>query len=217
MELDPSTGSFKLPEGSPESFVTSRLSNRNFSTKNPFRQRRGKRLKRDAGHAASLGAKKKSGKLDESRFSEEEIRSFLRLDLPEPQWLVRKAAVSLAYCGSLRLSELKGLNFQGFEFSEFGFQVTLRNGHQFLVPFEEGGSLLSCMATKVRKYFREVKCHQRKLDGLVIREPSGGEDERKFEASHVGQVDQGHWERSGGNSPTGLAGKIRRIELLERG
>lgn len=99
-----------------------------------------------------------------SSFRDVEINSFLRMPLLGSYWQVRKAAVSIAYCGGIRGIELRGLQMKDFEFNTSdGYYVDYSRGKakgereygRFLVPFNQDKTI--CMATILRTYLCQLE------------------------------------------------------------
>ena len=85
MELDPATGQLAVPEHRIRELPAFREpAPRNTSNNGP-RRKRASRRKRKIG--SGLG-KNTADFLGERRFSERDVRDFLKLDLPEPKWIV---------------------------------------------------------------------------------------------------------------------------------
>ncbi|CAB4045662.1 hypothetical protein DAPPUDRAFT_123885 [Paramuricea clavata] len=92
-------------------------------------------------------------------FSPEEINRAIQLHYSTPDWILRKCAVVLAYCGGMRCIELKSLTYDAISRDEEGVWVAYRAGKQkgevkknkFLVPYNKTEPSM-CFATRVIQY-----------------------------------------------------------------
>ena len=85
MELDPATGQLAVPEHRIRELPAFREPAPRNTSNNGERRKRAARRKRKTG--SGLG-KNTADFLGERRFSERDVRDFLKLDLPEPKWVV---------------------------------------------------------------------------------------------------------------------------------
>lgn len=98
-----------------------------------------------------------------SAFTHEEILEFLNSPLDTAYWLLRKAAVSISYCGGLRGCELRSLNVADLELTNEGVWITFNPGKargevvssKFLVPFSDQPD--ENMGIHVRRYLDQLK------------------------------------------------------------
>ena len=76
-------------------------------------------------------------------FTQAEIKQALQIDIETPKWILRKAAISLAYCGGLRGAELRALSVGNIKVKDDGVWVEYSQAKQkgeqktnlFVVPF----------------------------------------------------------------------------------
>ena len=54
------------------------------------------------------------------------IESFFTMDLPKRYWLVRKAAVAIAFCGSLGMEELRSILFENIDHRAEGIFIAFK-------------------------------------------------------------------------------------------
>ena len=98
-----------------------------------------------------------------SIFSLNEVEEALQLPLTSPKWILRKAAMSIAFCGGLRCCELRSLNLQDIQEDAEAVWIDYYHGKQrgmakksgFMVPFNRNDPKL-CFATRVINYRNEL-------------------------------------------------------------
>ncbi len=96
-------------------------------------------------------------------FTLADFHKFLRLDLPSPYWIVRKAFAAIAWSGGLRCDELHRLTIGSLKKSDDGYVITFSHAKQllerkentFLVPFNKADQSI-CLASKVSTYLQCV-------------------------------------------------------------
>lgn len=94
-------------------------------------------------------------------FTKDQIFAGLQLNLTTPYWILRKAAICLAYCGGLRGIELRSLKVGSLHEDVEGvwvhYQQSKQKGEEkenrYLVPFNRNSPHL-CMASRVLEYLR---------------------------------------------------------------
>ena len=92
-------------------------------------------------------------------FTPSQIEQALQLPYDSPYWVLRKAAVSVAYCGALRGCELRSLALGNITVDEEAIWVEFFQGKQraeekmngFAIPFDRTNPEV-CMATRVQDY-----------------------------------------------------------------
>ncbi len=103
----------------------------------------------------NVGYTRKTAKV----FSRDEILLGLQLNEASAEWVLRKCAIAIAYCGGLRCCELRNLQIGSLKRDAEGVWVTYWQGKQkgeekknnFLVPFNHNNPHL-CFASRVVAY-----------------------------------------------------------------
>ena len=99
-----------------------------------------------------------------SVFSLEQLEQALQLPYNCSKWVLRKAALSLAFCGGLRCCELRSITFGRVTIEEEGIWVEFAQGKQrgeaklngYMVPFNRDEPS-KCFATRVVNYLEKVR------------------------------------------------------------
>lgn len=97
-------------------------------------------------------------------FTPEQIYLAIQLNLYSPEWILRKCAIALAFCGGLRCAELKAIKYGDIETDQEGCWVAYapakKRGEQtenkFLVPYNRNNPH-QCFASRVLSYLEDLK------------------------------------------------------------
>lgn len=97
-------------------------------------------------------------------FTLNQVKEFMRMDLPTPFWTLRKAFVSIAFSGGLRCDEMHKLKIGDIEENPEGFVLTFQRSKQtgemikdcILVPYDKSDPS-ACFATKVSAYLQMIR------------------------------------------------------------
>ena len=92
-------------------------------------------------------------------FTKDQILRGLQVDNATPEWILRKCAISLAFCGGLRCAELKSIKVGDLTQDDEGMWVHYFHAKQkgeekknrFLVPFDRNNPHM-CFASRVLSY-----------------------------------------------------------------
>lgn len=95
--------------------------------------------------------------------TKDHIESFLAMDLPERYWLVRKAVVAIAFCGSLGMEAVRSILFENLDYREDGifidFKVVNKQKRavecQVFVPFSKNSDV--CFGNCVVSYVKAIE------------------------------------------------------------
>ena len=104
-------------------------------------------------------------------FTKEQILLALQIEDDGPEWVLRKAAVALAFCGGLRGYELRNLLWGDITEEEEGFWVVYTPAKQggevkknkFLVPFNRDNKM-HCIGSRLKRYMVAVEASLRGME-----------------------------------------------------
>ena len=96
-------------------------------------------------------------------FSKKHIHKVLQMDDNSAAWIRKKAAISIAHCGSLNLQDLTFITFQGVSVGEQGVKIKLpQSTKEFVLPISQNNDLC-LMASLVTIYLDCLKRGPRAL------------------------------------------------------